>query len=120
MAFEGCQGVQPGITGATGIQSINHIIFRFKRIDRSITTSVKPPFDELPANASNPSYNGTSIVSVYHLATVSDTVADYTVILAFIEKRFGIPPLTKRNAAQMDLAEFFYFEKSLGLLLRLH
>jgi phospholipase C len=41
---------------------------------------------------------------------VSHTVADYTAILSFIEKRFGIPPLTKRDAAQMDMTEFFDFQ----------
>lgn len=41
---------------------------------------------------------------------VSHTVADYTAILTFIEKRFRIPPLTKRDAAQMDMTEFFDFQ----------
>ena len=41
---------------------------------------------------------------------VSHTVADYTAILALIERRFGIPPLTKRDAAQMDMTEFFDFQ----------
>jgi phospholipase C len=41
---------------------------------------------------------------------VSHTVADYTAILALIEKRFGIPALTKRDAAQMDMTEFFDFQ----------
>jgi phospholipase C len=40
---------------------------------------------------------------------VSHTVADYTAILKFIEKRFNIPALTKRDAAQMDMTEFFNF-----------
>jgi len=38
---------------------------------------------------------------------VSHTVADYTAILKFIETRFSIPALTKRDAAQMDMTEFF-------------
>jgi phospholipase C len=41
---------------------------------------------------------------------VSHTVADYTAILTFIEKRFGLPPLTRRDAAQMDMTEFFDFQ----------
>ena len=41
---------------------------------------------------------------------ISHTVADYTAILTFIEKRFGISPLTKRDAAQMDMTEFFDFQ----------
>jgi len=41
---------------------------------------------------------------------ISHTVADYTAILALIEKRFGVPPLTKRDAAQMDMTEFFDFQ----------
>jgi phospholipase C len=37
---------------------------------------------------------------------VSHTVADYTAILKLIETRFNVPPLTKRDAAQMDMTEF--------------
>ena len=40
---------------------------------------------------------------------VSHTVADYTAILKFIETRFNLPALTKRDAAQMDMTEFFDF-----------
>ena len=40
---------------------------------------------------------------------VSHTVADYTAILKFIETRFGLPNLTQRDAAQMDMTEFFDF-----------
>jgi phospholipase C len=40
---------------------------------------------------------------------VSHTVADSTAILKFIETRFGLPPLTARDAAQMDMTEFFNF-----------
>ena len=40
---------------------------------------------------------------------VSHTSADNTAILAFIEKRFGLQPLTARDAAQMDMTEFFNF-----------
>lgn len=40
---------------------------------------------------------------------VSHTVADYTAILKLIERRFGVPALTKRDAAQMDMTEFFNF-----------
>jgi len=38
---------------------------------------------------------------------VSHTVADYTAILKFIETRFHLPNLTNRDAAQMDMSEFF-------------
>lgn len=41
---------------------------------------------------------------------VSHTVADYTAILKFIETRFNIPSLTQRDAAQMDMTEFFDFQ----------
>ena len=41
---------------------------------------------------------------------VSHTVADYTAMLKLIETRFGIPALTKRDAAQMDMTEFFDFK----------
>jgi len=40
---------------------------------------------------------------------VSHTVADYTAMLKFIETRFNLPALTKRDAAQMDMTEFFDF-----------
>jgi phospholipase C len=41
---------------------------------------------------------------------VSHTVADYSAILKLIETRFSIPSLTKRDAAQMDMTEFFDFK----------
>ena len=40
---------------------------------------------------------------------VSHNVADYTAILKFIETRFKLPHLTARDAAQMDMTEFFDF-----------
>lgn len=41
---------------------------------------------------------------------VSHTVADYTAMLKFIETRWNLPPLTKRDAAQIDMTEFFDFD----------
>jgi phospholipase C len=40
---------------------------------------------------------------------VDHTPIDTTAILRFIEIRFGLPPLTKRDAAQPDLSFFFDF-----------
>jgi phospholipase C len=40
---------------------------------------------------------------------VSHTPADHTAILRFIEERFNLPPLTRRDAAQPDMREFFNF-----------
>jgi phospholipase C len=40
---------------------------------------------------------------------VSHTNADYTAILKLIETRFGLGALTARDAAQMDMTEFFDF-----------
>lgn len=40
---------------------------------------------------------------------VDHTVADSTAILKFIETRWNLPALTKRDAAQMDMTEFFDF-----------
>lgn len=40
---------------------------------------------------------------------VSHTVRDYTAMLKFIETRFNLPALTKRDAAQADMSEFFDF-----------
>jgi phospholipase C len=40
---------------------------------------------------------------------VSHTVADSTAILKFVETRFNLPALTKRDAAQIDMTEFFDF-----------
>jgi phospholipase C len=41
---------------------------------------------------------------------VSHTAADYTAILKFIETRFALQALTKRDAAQIDMTEFFDFQ----------
>ena len=38
---------------------------------------------------------------------VDHTPIDTTAILTFIEKRFGLSPLTKRDAAQPDISFFF-------------
>ncbi len=40
---------------------------------------------------------------------VSHTVADYTAWLKLVETRFNLPNLTQRDAAQMDMTEFFDF-----------
>ena len=40
-------------------------------------------------------------------AYVSHTPADFTAALKFVETRFGLPSLTNRDAAQMDMTEFF-------------
>ena len=40
---------------------------------------------------------------------VSHTVADYTAWLKLVETRFNLPSLTKRDAAQPDMTEFFDF-----------
>jgi phospholipase C len=42
---------------------------------------------------------------------VSHSVADLTAILKLIETRFNVPALTKRDAAQIDMTEFFDFTK---------
>lgn len=41
---------------------------------------------------------------------VSHTVADYTAWLKLVETRFNLPNLTARDAAQMDMTEFFDFQ----------
>ena len=46
---------------------------------------------------------------------VSHTVADLTAILKLIETRFNLPSLTKRDAAQMDMTEFFNFNNPVWL-----
>ena len=40
---------------------------------------------------------------------VSHTVADSTAVLKLVETRFNLPALTKRDAAQIDMTEFFDF-----------
>jgi phospholipase C len=52
------------------------------------------------------------VVSPFTRNVVSHTPADHTAILKLIEKRFSLDPLTKRDAAQMDLSEFFDFENA--------
>ncbi|HWR13678.1 MAG TPA: alkaline phosphatase family protein [Terriglobales bacterium] len=50
------------------------------------------------------------VVSPYAKAHyVSHTAADFTAILKFIEKRYNLPNLTARDAAQIDMTEFFDF-----------
>jgi phospholipase C len=46
---------------------------------------------------------------------VSHTPADTTAILTFIESRFNLSPLTKRDAAQMNMTEFFDFTNPVWL-----
>ncbi len=41
---------------------------------------------------------------------VSNTVMDTTAVLKFIEDRYGLQPLTQRDAAQKSMEEFFDFE----------
>jgi phospholipase C len=41
---------------------------------------------------------------------VSHTVADFTAWLKLVETRFELPSLTRRDAAQMDMTEFFDFK----------
>jgi phospholipase C len=49
------------------------------------------------------------VISPFTKNYVSHTPADYTAILKLIETRFNLPSLTKRDAAQMDMMEFFDF-----------
>ena len=51
------------------------------------------------------------VVSPWTKNLVSHTAADYTSILKLIEKRFGLAALTKRDAIQPDMSEFFDFDK---------
>ncbi|HZD94841.1 MAG TPA: alkaline phosphatase family protein, partial [Candidatus Sulfotelmatobacter sp.] len=46
---------------------------------------------------------------------VSHTPMDYTAVLKFVEKRFNLPHLTLRDAAQPDMDEFFDFAGSPNL-----
>lgn len=90
-------------------------------------TTVSPdgikPVDLLPADVCYPPQNGPTCDFVYtgfrmplivvspftKRNYVSHTVADATAILKLIETRFDLPPLNKRDAAQMDMTEFFDF-----------
>lgn len=82
-----------------------------------------PPSDLLPGdvcqgggNGANCDFNHTGfrvpliVVSPFTKPNyVSHTPMDYTAILKLIETRFGLPSLTKRDAAQPDMTEFFDF-----------
>jgi phospholipase C len=46
---------------------------------------------------------------------VSHTPMDYTAVLKLVEKRFNLPTLTARDAAQPDMDEFFDFANSPNL-----
>lgn len=81
LVFCGCQGLVNGSSGSGNIQAVNHIIFMVQE-NRSFDTYFgqlpaywqthgfpAQPFDGIPANASNPSYDGKSTVPAYHVAT---------------------------------------------------
>jgi phospholipase C len=79
------------------------------------------PPDATPPNLSNPSEGSTPgaydrygfrvpliVVSPWaRRGYVSHAVADHTSILAFLEHRFGLEPLTARDAAAHDLGDMF-------------
>jgi phospholipase C len=81
------------------------------------------PMDLLPNDICSPPQTGPTCDFVYtgyrlplivvspftKMNYVSHTVADLTAILKLIETRFSLAPLTKRDAAQMDMTEFFDF-----------
>ena len=71
----------------------------------------------LPSGDSNCNFNYTGfripmfVISPFTKKNyVSHTAADYTAILKLIETRFNVPSLTQRDAAQMDMTEFFDFQ----------
>lgn len=80
----GCQGLKNGPISNTpnlGIRSINHIVFMAQE-NRSFDTYFghlpaywaangypSQPFDGMPPNASNPSFDGTTTIPAYHIAT---------------------------------------------------
>ena len=83
------------------------------------------PMDLLPGDICNPLPSGDSncnfnytgfripmfVISPFTKKNyVSHTAADYTAILKLIETRFNVPSLTQRDAAQMDMTEFFDFQ----------
>jgi phospholipase C len=82
-----------------------------------------PPIDLHPDDVCNNGYTGPTcdfvytgyripmtVISPYAKKNyVSHTVMDSTAILKFIETRFNLPPLNKRDAAQPDMTEFFNF-----------
>jgi phospholipase C len=74
------------------------------------------PGDICSSGGSNCSFNFTGyrvpliVISPFSKKNyVSHTVADFTAILKFIQTRFNLNPLTARDAAQMDMTEFFAF-----------
>jgi phospholipase C len=74
--------------------------------------------DPLPSGSNNCEFNSTGfripmiVISPFTKKNyVSHQVADYTAILKLIETRFNLPPLTQRDAAQIDMSqEFFDFQ----------
>src|SRR5260221_7504522 len=85
LALCGCQGLRLPSTTTTAstldLQSINHIVFMaqenrsldayFVQLPAYWAANGYPPqqFDGMPANASNPSFDGTTTLSAYHFAT---------------------------------------------------
>jgi phospholipase C len=77
----GCRGLVNGSSGSGNIQAVNHIVFLVQE-NRSFDTYFgqlpaywqthgfpAQQFDGIPANASNPSFDGKSMVPAYHVAT---------------------------------------------------
>jgi phospholipase C len=71
----------------------------------------------LPTAANNCDFNYTGfrvpmiVISPFTKKNyVSHTATDYTAILKLIESRFSLQPLTQRDAAQIDMTEFFDFQ----------
>src|SRR5260370_7801884 len=77
----GCQGLVNGSSSSGNIQAVNHIVFMVQE-NRSFDNYLgqlaaywqangfrSQQFDGIPANASNPSYDGKSKVPAYHVAT---------------------------------------------------
>src|SRR5581483_11968940 len=88
----------------------------------AVSPDVIPPSDLLPGDVclgtggANCDFNHTGfrvpliVVSPFTKPNyVSHTPMDYTAILKLIETRFSLPSLTKRDAAQPDMTEFFDF-----------
>src|SRR5579864_5197255 len=77
----GCRGLTSGNGSNQGIKSINHIVFMVqenrgfdhylgKLNDYRTANKLPADIDGLPANASNPSFDGTTTVKSFHLHTM--------------------------------------------------
>src|ERR1017187_9124858 len=92
---------------ATLFRSLGNVVQRDARFRQRMRRpkGIEPRSEEHTSELQSPMY----LVCRLLLEKISHTVADYTAWIKLGETRFNLPSLTKRDATQMDMTEFFVF-----------